>query len=55
MDIGSNLSFTERIDNVRIEKTWTTINRLTTLWKSHLFDKIKQDFFQAEAMLVLLD
>ena len=41
----SNVSFTETNANIGQEKAWTTFNRLSIKWKSHLSDKIKQEFF----------
>ena len=35
-------------------KAWTAINRLLIKWKSDLSDKIKQGFFQALAVSVIL-
>ena len=40
--------------NIHIGKKRTTIGRLTTIWKSDLSDKMKQEFFQAVAIPVLL-
>ena len=37
-----------------ILKVWTVINRLMTIWKSDLFDKIKWEFFQTVAVSRLL-
>ena len=52
--LGSNISSTESNVNVHISEAWTAIDRLTTIWKSDLSDKIKQEFLQAIAVLVLL-
>ena len=35
-------------------KAWTAIDRLSTLGKFDLSDEIKQEFFQAVTLLVLL-
>ena len=51
---GSNISSTESDVNIRQAKTWTNIDWLSIMWKSVLSDKIKQDFFQAMAMWLLL-
>ena len=40
--------------NICIGKAWTTIDRKLTIWKSDLSDKIKQEFFQAVAISILL-
>ena len=52
--LGSSISSTESDVNIHIGKVWTAINRLLTIWKSDLFDKIKWEFFQAGDMSVLL-
>ena len=44
--LGSNISSTESNVNVCIDKGWTGINRLPTIGKSNLSDKIKWEFFQ---------
>ena len=49
---SSNISSTEKV-NSRIGKAWFIIDRLLTIWKSDLSNKIKQEFFQTEAMSVL--
>ena len=38
---GSNISLTESNVNLRIGKTLTAIDSLSTIWKSDLFDKKK--------------
>ena len=35
-------------------KAWTAIDRLMTIWKSDLTDKIKHEFFQPIAMSIQL-
>ena len=35
-------------------KIWIAIDRLSIIWKSDLFDKIKRDSFQVVAVSVLL-
>ena len=35
-------------------KVWIVINRLSTIWKPDLFDKIKHEFFQDVAVSVQL-
>ena len=44
---------TENI-NVFSGKAWTVIDRLSVIWKSVLFDKIKLEFFHIVAVSVLL-
>ena len=39
---------------ISIRKAWTAIDRLSTIWKSDLSDKIKQEFFEVLAVSVLL-
>ena len=51
--LGNNISSTKSNVNIRIGKASTVINRLSTVWKM-IFDKIKQDFFQAVTVSVLL-
>ena len=36
-------------------KAWTTIGRLSIIWKSDLSDKIKHNFFQAAVVSILLN
>ena len=40
--------------NTQLAKAWTTIDRLSVIWKSDLTDKIKRSFFQAAVLLILL-
>ena len=44
MYLGSNISSIENYVNICVSKTWSTIDRLTTLWKSDLCDKVKYFF-----------
>ena len=44
--LGSNISSTESVANIHIGNAWTAIYRLSTIWKSDLFDEIKREFFQ---------
>ena len=37
---------------MRLVKAWTTIDRLSIIWKSNLANKIKWDFFQAMAVSI---
>ena len=39
---------------MRLSKAWTTIDRLSVIWKSDLTDKIKSSFFQAAVVSILL-
>ena len=40
--------------SICIGKASTDIDRLITIWKSDFYDKIRQEFFQAVDMFVLL-
>ena len=44
--LGSNISSTESDVNICIGKVLAASDMLTTIWKSGVFDKIKQEFFQ---------
>ena len=52
--LGSSVSSTETDINTRLTKAWTTINRLSVIWKSDLTDKMKRSFFQAAIVSILL-
>ena len=52
--LSSNISSTDSDVYICIGKAWTAIDRLTTIWKSDLSDKIKQNFFQTLSISVLL-
>ena len=52
--LGCNISSTESNINIRIGKTWTAIDRLSTILKSDLSDEIKREFFQIVGVSVLL-
>ena len=41
----SSVSSTENNVNIRLAKAWLTIDKLSIIWKSDLFDKTEQDFF----------
>ena len=51
---GSSVSSNEADINSRLVKAWTTIERLSVIWKSDLTDKIKRSFFQAAVVSILL-
>ena len=38
----------------RLTKAWTTIYRLSIIWKSDLTDEMKRSFFQAPVVSILL-
>ena len=50
MYLGSCVSSTERDLDIRLAKVWTAFDRLSIIWKSDLFDKIKREFFQPVAV-----
>ena len=52
--LGSSVSSTEKDINTRLTKTWTAIDRLSIIWKSHLTEKMKRSFFQAAVVSILL-
>ena len=47
--LSSIISFTENDLNICLTNAWTAVDKLSIIWKSDLFDKIKRDFFQADA------
>ena len=51
---SSNISSTESNVNICIGKVWSAIDRLMTIWKSNLSDKINWELFQAVIVSVLL-
>ena len=52
--LGSSVESTEKDIETRLTKAWTAINRLSTIWKSNLTDKMKRSFFQAAVTPILL-
>ena len=52
--LGSSVASTEKDIDTRLTKAWTTINRLSIIWKSDLTDKVKRSFFQAAVASILL-
>ena len=52
--LGSSVSSTEKNIDTRLTKAWTSIKRLLIIWKSDLTDKMKQSFFQAAVVSILL-
>ena len=43
---NSSVSSTEKVVSMSLEKAWTSIERLSIIWKTDLSDKIKRIFFQ---------
>ena len=52
--MGNNISSTENDINIYIDTVWTAVDRLTSIRKSDLSDKIKPEFFQVVDVLLLL-
>ena len=52
--LGSSVSSTEKDIYTRLAKVWTTIDRLSIIWKSDQTDKMKRSFFQAAVVSILL-
>ena len=51
---GIKISSTENDVNIHIEKSWTAIERLSSIWKYELPDKIEQGFFKVVVISILL-
>ena len=52
--LGSSISSTKCDIKIHLAKSWTTIDRLSTIWKSDQSNKIKRNFFQAAVVSILL-
>ena len=52
--LGSSVSSTEKDIDTQLTKAWTTVNRLSIIWKSDVTDKMKRSFFQAAVVSILL-
>ena len=52
--LRSSVASTEKDIDTRLTKAWTTINRLSIIWKSDLTDKMKRSFFQTAVASILL-
>ena len=53
--LKENQYFEKRgINDTRLTKAWTAIDRLSIIWKSDLTDKMKRSFFQAAVTSILL-
>ena len=52
--LGSGVSSTEKDIDTQLMKAWTTIDRLSIIWKSDLTDKMKCSFFQEAVVSILL-
>ena len=51
---GSSVASTKKDIDTRLTKAWTSINRLSIIWKSDLTAKMKRSFFQAAVTSILL-
>ena len=52
--LGSSVESTKKDIETRLTKAWTTIDKLSIIWKSYLTDKMKCRFFQAAVVSILL-
>ena len=52
--LGSSVPSTEKVIDTRLTKAWTAIDRLSSIWKSDLTDKMKRSFFQTAVVSILL-
>ena len=52
--LGSSVASTEKDIDTWLTKAWTTIDKLSIIWKSDLTDKRKRSFFQAAVVSILL-
>ena len=52
--LGSSVSSTEKDIDMQLMKAWTAIDKLSIIWKSDMCDKMKQSFFQAAVVSILL-
>ena len=52
--LGGSASSTQKDINMRLAMAWTTIDRLSIIWKLDLTDKMKRSFFQAAVVSILL-
>ena len=52
--LGSTISSTEKDIDTQLAKAWTAIDRFSIIWKSDLTDKMKDSFFQAAVVSILL-
>ena len=52
--LGNTVSSTETYIDMRRINVWTSTDRLSVIWKSHLADKMKLSFFPAAIVSILL-
>ena len=53
-NLGSSVSSTKKDIDTRLTKAWTAIDRISTIWKWDLTDKMKRCFFRAAVVSILL-
>ena len=52
--LGSSVSSTKKDIDTQLTKAWTAIDKLSTIWKLGLTDKMKHSLFQAAVVSILL-
>ena len=52
--LGSESNSTEKELKIRIAKAWAALNKMNSVWKSNLPNKLKREFFRATVEKVLL-
>ena len=52
--LGGESNSTEKDFKIRIAKAWAALNKMNSVWKSNLSDKLKREFFRATVEKVLL-
>ena len=52
--LGSSVSSIEKYIDTRLTKVWTSIDKLSIIWKSDMTDRMKRSFFQAAVVSLLL-
>ena len=52
--LGSLIGSTEKDIQIRIAKTWSSLNSMQEIWKSKMPDKLKRIFFRAAVESVLV-
>ena len=52
--LGSESNSTEKELKICIDKAWAALNKMNSVWKSNLPDKLKREFFRATVEQVLL-
>ena len=54
MYIGNSISSTESDVSMHLAQAWVTISQLSIIWKTDLFNKLKQNFIQEAVVSILL-